>query len=241
MIYAIGDIHGQLDELRAAHDRIEADRTRTGDRTAPVVHLGDLGDRGPDTAGVIRFLIEGIAGGAPWIVLKGNHDRIFTDQTDLDREPEIDFYTWCTPSWGGRETVASYGVGIGRWGGINRRRHDFSTAVPAEHRAFMAARPVLHETPDQIFVHAGIRPGLPLGDQIEDDLIWIRGEFLHDDRDHGRLVVHGHTPVRAPEHHGNRLNLDTGAGYGRPITAAAIEGRRAWALETDRRVEIVPR
>ena len=241
MIYAIGDIHGQLDMLRAAHDRIEADRARMGARDAPVVHLGDLGDRGPDTAGVIGFLMEGIAGGAPWIVLKGNHDRIFADQADLSREPEVDFYNWCAPSWGGRETVASYGVGLGRWGGINRRRGDFASAVPAEHLAFMAARPVIHETDAQIFVHAGIRPGLPLGDQIEDDMIWIRGEFLHDPRDHGRLVVHGHTPVREAEHRGNRLNLDTGAGYGRPITAAAIEGRRAWALGEGGRVELVPR
>lgn len=76
-VYAIGDIHGHLGLLRAAHDRIEADRARHGTGAAPVVHLGDLVDRGPDSAGVIETLEDGVAAGAPWVVLKGNHDRAF--------------------------------------------------------------------------------------------------------------------------------------------------------------------
>lgn len=238
--YAVGDIHGYLDQLAAAHDRIARDRAETGDSNAPVVHLGDLVDRGPDSRGVLEFLIDGIAAGAPWIVLKGNHDAIFQGQIDRDADPAASFAGWCSDTMGGAATVLSYGVEPSKWRTGSRNREKLIAATPPEHLAFLRALPLYHETPDLLFVHAGIRPGLALSEQLEDDLLWIRRDFLDDARDHGRLVVHGHTPVEAPMHCGNRINLDTGAGYGRQLTAAVFEGRDCFILEEDGRRRIAP-
>ncbi len=237
-IYALGDIHGQLDMLKAAHDRIAADRERTGDTDAPVIHLGDYVDRGPDVRGVLQFLMDGIGRGEPWITLMGNHDRMFLDQ--LEDAPGAEFQAWTSPGMGGQATAESYGVGLPGWTfGIGGRRK-LRNAVPDDHRAFLANLARYHETDDHIFVHAGIRPGLPVEEQIDDDLFWIRYAFLDDPRDHGKLVVHGHTPVPEPEHMGNRVNLDTGAGYGRALTAAVFEGRDVWILEDTGRVPLTP-
>ena len=239
-IYAIGDIHGQLGELEAAHARIAQDREETGDGDAPVVHLGDLVDRGPDSRGVIEFLMESIAEGAPWIVIKGNHDRMFEGLLDLEQTPMVAFSSWCSDNIGGTETALSYGVERSVWRSDAVNRERLIAAVPDGHAAFLRDLPLWHETPDLLFVHAGIRPGLPLSEQIEDDLLWIRREFHADPRDHGPLVVHGHTPVDTPTHYGNRVNLDTGAGYGQPMTAAVFEGRRCFVLGPDGREELFP-
>ena len=239
-IYAIGDIHGHLGKLQAAHRRIEADRVQTGDQTAPVVHLGDLVDRGPDSRGVIEYLIRGIADGAPWIALKGNHDQIFADQLDPDQEPRMGLRSWRSDTMGGGDTMRSYGAEPPFWTGADRARRDLAEAVPAEHKVFLNELPLTHETPDLLLVHAGIRPGLALSEQLEEDLLWIRRDFLDDTRDHGRLVVHGHTPVREPMHCGNRVNLDSGAAFGRGLTAAVFEGRTCHVLEDDGRRLLEP-
>lgn len=239
-LYVIGDIHGQFDMLQAAHARIAADRTTVGDTTAPVIHLGDLVDRGPRSAEVITFLIEGIAAGRPWIVLKGNHDRIFESYVTDDMAPDMSFGAWFSSSMGGGETAASYGVDPSFWISGQRTRRKLAEAVPDDHKAFLSGLPIFHETDAHIFVHAGIRPGLPFSEQLEDDLLWIRNDFLNDTRDHGRLVVHGHTPIAEPTHYGNRVNLDSGAGYGRPLTAAVFEGRDCFVLEDGGRRKLEP-
>lgn len=240
-IYAIPDIHGRAEALDAAHERIAADRAREGAGGAPVVHLGDLTDRGPDSRGVIERLVAGLARGEPWIVLRGNHDRMFLnfvrDGLATDGVLREDA-TWLHPALGGCETLASYGVRAE--GPVERVSEAARAAVPEAHVAFMAERPLWHVTEDLLFVHAGIRPGFPLDRQAEDDLVWIRDEFLFDERDHGRLVVHGHTVVDVPTHFGNRVALDAGAGYGRPLVAAVFEGREAWVLEEDGRVPLRP-
>jgi Calcineurin-like phosphoesterase len=242
-VYAIGDIHGYLSELVRAHALIDADRADVGDREAPVVHVGDLCDRGPDTKGVIDFLLAGQARGENWVAVKGNHDRLMA--LFLDDEPRIDPYMMVGWDWfhdgvGGAETLASYGIEIAereRWFQLHARAR---AAVPAAHRRFVQDLPTSYETAEHIFVHAGIRPGIPLAEQDETDLLWIRHEFHHDKRDHGKLVVHGHTPGQGITHHGNRVNLDTGAGYGKPVGVAVIEGRRVWALTEAGRAEIAP-
>ena len=242
-IYAIGDIHGHLDQLKAAHARIAVDRAQTGDADASVVHLGDLVDRGPDARGVIEYLIEGIARGEPWVVLKGNHDQCFAAQLGIGQSVISSYRSWTSSDMGGASTAASYGVEFDRFFGApseKRARAKLSAAVPEAHKAFLASLPVFHAAGELIFVHAGIRPGIPMDEQIEEDLLWIRRDFLMDRRDHGALIVHGHTPVEAPMHCGNRVNLDTGAGYGRPITAAVFEGRDAWVLRDDGRVPLTP-
>lgn len=241
--YAIGDIHGHLDKLEEAHRRIGEDRARVGDRTTPVVHIGDLVDRGPDSRGVVEFLLRGTGAGQPWVTLKGNHDRMFADFLgDPDNhDPGLrSSLHWVHPRLGGDTTLASYGI-EGAAERLLFDLHDEAMAkVPAAHAAFLRGLPVSHVRGGVLFVHAGIRPGLPLAAQAEDDLLWIRHEFLDDPRDHGYLVVHGHTPVEQATHYGNRVNIDTGAGYGHSLTAIVIEDRRTWLLGAAGRDEILP-
>lgn len=241
-IYAIGDIHGQLSKLVDAHRLVLADREHTGDGDALVIHLGDLVDRGPDSKGVIEYIMHGIKTGAPWRVLKGNHDRMFSDFVRHARE---DTKLWADLHWlhdrlGGTQTLASYGVVpklLEKKASLARRA---AAAVPLAHLDFIDALPVFHRTDDLFFAHAGIRPGVPLEDQSEDDLLWIRDEFLLDPISHGPLIVHGHTPVEVPEHHGNRVALDTGAGFGGPLSVAVFEGRDVYVLEEEGRRPLTP-
>lgn len=239
--YAIGDIHGHLDLLRLAHDRIAADQARHG--PGPVVHLGDLVDRGPDCRGVIDWLMAGIAGGQDWVVLKGNHDRmcsLFLHDKPLPDPRLRAEYSWLHPRIGGAETLASYGVRSPADRPVAAVHADALAAVPQAHRDFLAARPVSHLREGCLFVHAGIRPGIALADQTEDDLLWIRDIFLDDRRDHGALVVHGHTAIDRPRHYGNRLNLDSGAAYGGPLSAVVIEGGQVFHLTDAGRAPLRP-
>ncbi len=241
--YAIGDIHGHLPLLRAAHARIAADRARVGDPSAPVVHIGDLVDRGPDCRGVLGYLIAGMAAGQPWIVIKGNHDRMFAAflndprHHDPGLKPDMG---WLHPRIGGGETLASYGVRNGADRPLAPVHAEAVAVVPSEHRRFLEALPAWHLRDSVLFVHAGIRPGVDLRDQTEDDLVWIRGEFLTDRRDHGALVVHGHTAIDAATHYGNRVNLDSGAAYGGPLSAVVIEDHAVWMLTGAGRVALLP-
>ncbi len=240
-IYAIGDIHGQLDLLRGAHDLIAADSARHG--AGPVVHLGDLVDRGPDSRGVIDFLIAGLTAGQDWLVLMGNHDRMFARFLADPAEPEPGLradLSWLHPKLGGADTLRSYGVANAADRPVASVHADALAAVPAPHCAFLAARPALHRAGDAAFVHAGIRPGIALSDQTETDLVWIREPFLSHPAPHGPLIVHGHTAIDRARHYGNRLNLDSGAAYGGPLSAVVIEGRAAALLTPAGRQRLAP-
>ena len=224
-IYAIGDIHGQLDMLKAAHERIAADKARVGDPDAKIVHLGDYTDRGPDSCGVLQYLIDGAAAGAPWIMLRGNHDRMFcrfvSHGIAHDRQIKSG-KSWLNPSLGGVETLASYGVKA------NDENHETAHLaalkhVPSEHVRFLSDLPLTYKWGDYLFVHAGVRPGVKLKKQVEEDLIWIRNGWLDYSGKLPWCVVHGHTVVDRPTHFGNRIAIDTGAGYGRPLTVLVIE------------------
>ena len=139
-----------------------------------------------------------------------------------------------------RATLASYGV-VGL--SVVRRdalREAARARIPDRHRAFLRALPTSLRHGDLFFCHAGIRPGVPLDAQRDEDLLWIREPFLSSTADHGPLIVHGHTPVDTVTHYGNRLAIDTGAGYGRALSAVAIEGRKAWLLTEDGRVPVDP-
>ena len=239
--YAIGDIHGQLALLHQAHRWIEADRKRCGDPDAPIVHLGDLVDRGPDSAGVIRYLREGQQGGAPWVVLKGNHDRLFvkflTDPGwhDPNLRAEV---TYLHPAIGGAETLMSYGLFRPTSFHIKRAREQVLDAIEPEDIAFLRDLPLHYSLSGVLHVHAGIRPGVPLSQQAEQDLLWIRDPFLMDTRDHGPLIVHGHTALHAPKHYRNRVNIDSRAGYGGPLTAIVIENRQVSVLTDTGRLSL---
>ncbi|MBN2907501.1 MAG: serine/threonine protein phosphatase [Rhodobacteraceae bacterium] len=241
-IYAIGDIHGQLEKLIHVHALIAADRADTGDAEAPVVHLGDYVDRGPDCRGVLEHLAKGLVAGEPWVLLKGNHDRFmqYFLRPGCQPEPARPDLDWLAPPVGGRETLASYGVATG---GLRRRAQihaDAVAAVPQTHVALLDGLRPSFQHGGVFFCHAGIRPGIPLDAQSEDDLLWIRGDFHRDLRDHGALIVHGHTPVKEVTHYGNRLNLDTGAGYGGPVSVVVIEGTAVFQLTPTGRRPVRP-
>lgn len=231
-VYAIGDVHGHLEKLQAAHARIDADRAACGDRAALIVHVGDYVDRGPDSRGVIEYLKTGMAGGRPWILLKGNHDRMFAEFTRGRRDPKLkQKYEWISPPLGGLKTLESYGVVPRFFWSMAKKQAEARSAVPPAHIEFIDDLPLSHETDDLLFVHAGIVPGVPIDKQEEDDLVWIRQGFLEDTRDHGKLIVHGHTAIETPTHFGNRINLDGGTGYGRALIPAVFEGRDCWLLD----------
>jgi len=237
-IYAVGDIHGQLEMLETAISLIETD----GGPNARVVFLGDLVDRGESSRQVIERLMRAQQKRRDWTVLSGNHDQLFVGfmETGAVDDPRIKSgVPWVGPRLGGLATLASYGITnldqtpMALW-------EEAKARVPMAHVDFLKSLPTHLAADDLLFVHAGIRPGIALGDQSPDDLMWIRNEFLDDPRTHPWLVVHGHTAVQTAEHKGNRVNLDSGAGYGRPITAAVFEDGRVWTLSPQGRVALDP-
>ena len=238
--YAIGDIHGHLGLLQAAHLRIAADIARHG--PGPIIHVGDLVDRGPDCRGVIDYLMTGLLRGEDWVVLKGNHDRMFARflrdpfQPEPGLRPDLGYLN---PKIGGAATLASYGVRNAADRPVKRVHVEAVAAVPVQHRSFIEGLPVTHRFDEALFVHAGIRPGIALEDQTETDLLWIRTPFLDSTADHGPLIVHGHTAIDRPTFYGNRLNIDSGAAYGGPLTAVVIEGRKAFELTPEGRVALL--
>lgn len=236
-IYAVGDIHGQISMLETALNWIEAD----GGASARIIFLGDLVDRGPDSRAVVELISSNIAAGKPWRAVLGNHDRhlvrFLTDGTVTDaRLPHG--MTWLNPRMGGPETLLSYGVEDAASRDLPDLVTEARSAVPRSHLEWLSERPLYIETPTRLFVHAGIRPGIPLDQQDPDDLVWIREPFLIEAEPHPWLVVHGHTVVDAPQHCGNRVNLDSGAGYGDPLTAAVFEGDQVWTLSHFGRVPL---
>lgn len=242
--YAIGDIHGHLDALTAAHDLIALDRDRTGDFAAPVIHLGDLVDRGPDSAGVIETLRMGMAMGQPWRVLMGNHDELFLHFIDNPGDlappmlpPDIG---WFNPRVGGRTTLASYGMKDTDTREVADLLAEMPSRIPQVHRDFLRALPSFEMGQGVFFCHAGIRPGVALDHQAGEDLRWIREPFLSDPRDHPALIVHGHTAIDRATHYGNRVNIDSGCGKGGALSAVVIENGTAWLL-TDAGRQALPR
>ena len=262
MIYAIGDIHGQKAMLDRALVLIAAD----GGVGAPLVFLGDYTDRGPDSRGVIDALIRGRDAGLDWTFIKGNHDRMFTRfvRDGIAHDPAIKSgLSWLNPRLGGDTTLASYGIvpagpavfekgedGL-EWlvscpttlGHLTRDDllAEARNRVPEDHLSFLESNPLMHHAVNQLFVHAGIRPGVALADQVEDDLIWIRDGWLTNTEDHGMMIVHGHTALDQPEHLGNRIDLDGGAGYGRPLVPAVLDDGQWFTLGDDGRTPLRPR
>ena len=228
-VYAVGDIHGQLALLNAAHEAIEADLAASPVSAHVVVHIGDFVDRGPESAGVIGLLLRGEEEGRPWINLLGNHDRMFLRYLAAPggRDSKLrSEYWWLHERIGGADTLRSYGLYVPEGASETRGsalHREARLAVPALHFAFLAGLRRFWRWRGWFFAHAGVKPGVALADQTEDDLIWIRDEFLNSQADHGAVVVHGHTPVDRVEDHGVRIAIDTGAGYGGPLACVALE------------------
>jgi serine/threonine protein phosphatase 1 len=217
-IYAIGDIHGRSDLLHETIEHIDDDLRRRPIARAVEIYLGDYVDRGPDSKGVIDLLTTRLVRSNA-ICLRGNHEDLMEK---FLRDPLT------LPAWlklGGLQTLASYGVDARRdameaRGELHRR---FRKAFPRAHDLFLRCLRPWIACGDYLFVHAGIRPAVPFERQRLADLLWIREEFLTSRQDHGKFIVHGHTPVAHPELYSNRLNIDTGAWHTGTLTCAVLE------------------
>ena len=221
-VYAVGDIHGRLDLLDQLLCQIERDAASGADLVKYLVFLGDYVDRGPDSAMVIERLSGALLPGFGAIHLRGNHEAAMLE---FINKPEAGA-DWL--EYGGRATLASYGVPAPAEDAppehVAEARQRFAEALPAHHRTFLAGLRSSIAIGDYLFVHAGIRPGLPLHRQRDEDLMWIRREFLTSHLDHGKVVVHGHTIAEQPEIRFNRIGIDTGAYASNRLTALVLEG-----------------
>jgi serine/threonine protein phosphatase 1 len=231
-IYAIGDIHGRSDLLGAMLARIDEDLAARAHPRPRLVFLGDYVDRGPDSRGVIDTLVGLEAGPVATSFLLGNHDACALAFLD-DPEWFDQRFHWLDPTMGGLATVESYGVPDPLGDDIRVSHARFAQAMPEEHRAFLDRCALALPIGDYLFVHAGIRPGLPLEAQQREDLIWIREPFLSSRADHGSKVVHGHTIVPYVEHHPNRIAIDTGAVKTGVLSCVVLEGKEVAVLAAE--------
>ncbi|MBV9512291.1 MAG: serine/threonine protein phosphatase [Caulobacteraceae bacterium] len=228
LIYAVGDVHGRYDLLKQLLFHIRADwRTQSDSRPAakpPVlVFCGDYIDRGPQSAEVVEA-IQRLTTHLDWKVqpLRGNHEQALLDFIADPKEG------WAWLEYGGRETLTSYGVAYEEKPRRTRQfyvqlRDEFLRRLPASHLRFLEGLPLHHVAGDYLFVHAGVRPGVPFEEQTPEDLLWIRDEFRGQPFSFDRIVIHGHTWTGPhPEIYQHRIGLDTGAYETGVLTAARI-------------------
>lgn len=234
--YVIGDIHGRRDLFEALAAAIDSDDLAGEAAETTAVLLGDLVDRGPDSAGVVALARTWQQRRAVRL-LAGNHEEMFLDSFE-DGEMLRHFLRH-----GGRETVLSYGIDRARYNAMSLEelQAEMARIVPAEDRAFLADAEEWIEAGDYLLVHAGINPAAPLGEQRRSDLLWIRNRFL-DHRDaFSHVVVHGHTIFDEVEDAGTRIGIDTGAYRTGRLTALVLEGsarRYIQAVENDGAIAI---
>ena len=229
-VYAIGDIHGRLDLLNQALALIEADIEARKHARNIIVFLGDLIDRGPSSAEVIERVRTYHRSAVRTVFLSGNHEEVLLR---LLRGESQFLRDWLT--FGGAECAKSYGIKP-----ASLKRMDLGKAVatlrqkiPDAHQQFLKSFVDTFRIGSYLFVHAGVRPGVPLAEQTQSDLRWIREPFLENDHDHGFIVVHGHTIAEQIDVRQNRIGLDTGAYRSGVLTAIGLEGRERWFLQTE--------
>ncbi len=228
-IYAIGDIHGRADLLDQLIDMIEADDAARGDADFQLIFLGDLIDRGPDSARVVETVGGLLASGDQVRLIKGNHEEVFAAAA-AGHAQSIRLLM----KIGGYETLASYGISRTEAdrGTIDDLADLLKARIPQRHLDIIEAGEDMVRSGDYVFVHAGIRPGMPIDQQQGSDLRWIRGAFLDARRRDPFVVVHGHTPTEAVEFKPGRIGIDTGACYSGKLTALGLEGAEHWLLQT---------
>lgn len=228
-VYAVGDIHGRLDLLDELLERMEADNAGRGNADTTVIFLGDLIDRGPNSAQVVQRLMELGSGSDQIRFLLGNHEEVFLKSLRGDAKA-LPFFVRI----GGKPTILSYGID----------EADYSAAeypelltmlrakVPQTHIEFLSAFEDMIVVGDYAFVHAGVRPGVPLDRQEPANLRWIREEFLDHEAPFEKIVVHGHTIYDEVEERGGRIGIDTGAYASGRLTAMGFEGTDRWVIQT---------
>jgi diadenosine tetraphosphatase ApaH/serine/threonine PP2A family protein phosphatase len=229
-VYAIGDIHGSLVPLRLLRDAIRAHAEAHPIERKCLIYLGDYIDRGFDSRAVIDLLIKDPLPGFEHVFLKGNHEEgMLQFLADGSNAP-----FWV--AYGGIATMFSYGVKppdpATDEKEVLRARTELARKLPPEHLDFLTHLERYHIEGDYLFVHAGIRPGVPLEEQREEDLLWIRDEFLHSRQEFGKCVVHGHSITREPDFQPNRIGIDTGAFASGTLTCLVLEGSKQELLAT---------
>lgn len=229
-IYAIGDIHGRLDLLQDLLDRIEKHMAYLPPvRSVHIVVLGDMVDRGPDSAAVLRYLHNVQRTTDRLIVLQGNHEELML--RGLAGEPGM-LRAWMRI--GGNATLRSFGIEPPHRDDDQRAAiADILKVIPANLIEWIRTLPLTARSGDYLFCHAGIRPGVSVKRQKKADLLWIRDEFLEDPQDHGVMVVHGHSVSADVEMRGNRIGIDTGAYRTGVLTALYLEGEDRQIISTE--------
>ena len=229
-LYAVGDIHGRDDLLAELLRLVEADAAGAPEQRKVLIFLGDYVDRGLQSKAVLDRLTGDFAPGFERVFLKGNHElalRQFMEDAAFGR-------TW--KYYGGLETLHSYGIKeltlSDDPADFERARQHFNDIMPDKHLEFLDNLALTAEFGDYFFVHAGVRPGIALSRQIEEDLLWIREDFLDSSSAYGKVVVHGHTPREAVEFRLNRIGVDTGAYMTGVLTALVLEGEERRLIQT---------
>lgn len=232
LVYAIGDIHGRSDALEDLIDIIKGDMNLSANSGRPLmVFLGDYVDRGPKSKDVVDFILRLQANPSfEVIVLKGNHEEAILR---FLQEPEFG------PVWadyGGLATLASYGInppsGRTDQAAWNAASEQLSELMPKAHLDFYERLNLMTTVGDYAFVHAGVRPGVPLSDQTERDLLWIRDDFLSAPGKFEKIIVHGHTPTEDPQKTKNRIGIDTGAYATGVLTAVRLDDNGSTFLQS---------
>jgi len=227
--YVVGDIHGRLDLLDRLLASIHEDLERRPATKTVLAFVGDLIDRGPQSAQVVERLRNYRHPGVRPVFILGNHEEVLLRIMAGDAEL---ITKWCW--FGGTQCLKSYGVDVEELASVDNAAAlaVVQEAIPASHVKFFESFVDSCRFGDYLFVHAGIRPGVELSGQLQSDLRWIREPFLFDDTDHGFVVVHGHTISEQVEERPNRIGIDTGAFRSGILTALAIENEDRWYVDT---------
>lgn len=235
--YVIGDIHGRLDLLDQLLARIDAELERRPARKTVLAFVGDLIDRGPQSAQVIERLRNYRRPGVRPVFILGNHEEVLLRILAGDAEL-ITKWRW----FGGTQCLESYGVDVQQLAGLDgvAALALVRKAIPKAHVDFLERFVDSCRFGDYLFVHAGIRPGIELAAQLQSDLRWIREPFLLDESDHGFVVVHGHTISTEVEERPNRIGIDTGAYQSGILTALVIENGERWYVDTRQTADALP-
>ena len=240
-VYAIGDIHGRFDLLEALHDAISEDVAQAPDLDQTIVYLGDYIDRGSQVYEVVDALANDLPKGLRKVHLKGNHE----DMMQGFLASTFPFGTWLVN--GGDATLVGYDIDISplTWANalafgeidVNQAEEDeiraaLADKLPVAHTEFLERLVLHHRCGDYIFVHAGIRPGVPLEQQDPEDIIWIREKFIRSNADHGGVVVHGHSIFDDVDIQSNRIGVDTGAWRSGRLSCLVLEGDDLRIIQT---------
>jgi serine/threonine protein phosphatase 1 len=227
-LYVIGDVHGRGDLLDRMAQIIRSDLAAEPACDALCIFLGDYVDRGPRSAEVLQRLST-----SDWplafVALRGNHEQMLLKFLDDAA------YLEAWRHYGGLETLFSFGIDVHKvlqtsdFAGAQQR---LKALLPASTIDFIAKTPSSFQFGDYYFCHAGIRPGVALADQLEQDLLWIREDFTESTAEHEKIIVHGHTPVERPEVKSNRINIDTGAYITGTLTCLVLEENKLRFLST---------